>query len=90
MKFDEDTTEAIAASTYDMIVIDCIPFEANNTDFPMAEVIEKWHSAAHPKLMIAYIDIRQAEDYRTYWQIGDPDGWEGMTSTGSRPARPRA
>jgi cysteinyl-tRNA synthetase, unknown class len=89
VNLDEDTIDAIEASTYDMVVIDFIPSEANNTDFPMAEVVETWHSAAHPKLVIAYIDIGQAEDYRTYWQpgweigdphwivSGDPDGWEG-------------
>jgi endo-alpha-1,4-polygalactosaminidase (GH114 family) len=55
----------------------------------MAEVIAQLHNAPHPKLVIAYIDIGQAEEFRTYWQPGwgignpewivalDPDGWEG-------------
>ena len=48
-----------------------------------------WHGTDHPKLVIAHIDIGEAEDYRTYWQPGwgienpewiaghDPDDWEG-------------
>ena len=79
----------IAASDYELVVLDFIPSEAENTDFPMAEVIDWLHGAAVPKLVIAYVDIGQAEDYRTYWQPGwrigdpdwiaggDPDGWEG-------------
>ena len=85
----EDTIAQIEESTHDMIVIDFIPSEAYNTDFPMAEVVARFHNAAHPKLVMAYIDTGQAEDYRTYWQegwkigdpewiiAGDPDGWEG-------------
>lgn len=83
------TVDRIVASTYDMVVLDFIPSEEDNTDFPMATVVERLHSAPHPKLVLAYIDIGQAEEYRTYWdpdwRIGDPewivgsdpDGWEG-------------
>ena len=79
----------IAASEYDMVVLDFIPSERDNTDYPMAEVVTRLHNAPRPKLVIAYIDIGQAENYRTYWQPGwrvgnpewivgaDPDGWEG-------------
>ncbi len=84
-----ETVEQIAASSYDMVVIDYIPSEANNTDYPIDEVVAAFHTATPPKLVLAYIDIGQAEDYRTYWRsdwtIGDPawitgadpDGWEG-------------
>ena len=76
-------------STRDMAVIDYIPSEADNADHPICEVIAAWHGADHPKLVIAHIDIGEAEDYRTYWQPGwgienpewiaghDPDDWEG-------------
>ncbi|MFQ5613250.1 MAG: cellulase family glycosylhydrolase [Anaerolineae bacterium] len=84
-----ETVDRIADSTYDMVVLDFIPSEANNTGYPMAEVVERLHNAPQPKLVVAYIDIGQAEDYRTYWQPGwgigepewivalDPDGWQG-------------
>lgn len=85
----ESTIEKIVNSDYDLVVLDNIPTERNNQDFPMKEPIRRLHAAPKPKLVLAYIDIGQAEDYRTYWQpewrIGnpdwitalDPDGWEG-------------
>jgi len=97
VNLEPEMVNQIAASDYDMVVLDFIPSEANNTDYPMADVIAQLHNAPHhfdcaqckPKLVIAYIDTGQAEEYRTYWQaswgIGnpqwivgaDPDGWEG-------------
>jgi len=92
-----EMVKQIATSAYDMVVLDFIPSEENNTDYPMADVIAQLHNApdhfdcaqCKPKLVIAYIDIGQAEEFRTYWQPGwgignpewivalDPDGWEG-------------
>lgn len=88
VNLDDDMVEQIVDSSYDMVVIDFITSEENNTDYPLEELIQVLHDAPHPKLVIAYIDIGQAESYRTYWQddwtIGDPewiisadpDGWE--------------
>ena len=84
-----EVVDQITGSAYEMIVIDYIPSEESNVDYPIGGVIEAWHAAEIPKLVIAYIDIGEAEDYRTYWQAGwrigdpewiiagDPDGWEG-------------
>ena len=81
--------ERVAASEYDMVVLDFIPSEQNNTDYPISDIVAQLHDAPHPKLVMAYIDIGQAEEFRTYWQPGwgigqpewilgaDPDGWEG-------------
>jgi cysteinyl-tRNA synthetase len=89
VNIDEYVIDSIAESEYDMIVVDFISSESNNTDFELEEMITYWHTAEHPKLVIAYIDIGQAEDFRTYWEpdwqigdpewivSGDPDGWEG-------------
>jgi len=89
VNLEPEMLERIAASEYDMVVLDFILSEENNTDYPIAEVVAQLHNAPHPKLAIAYIDIGQAEEYRTYWHsdwsIGnpewivgaDPDGWEG-------------
>ena len=72
-----------------MVVIEPLVTEKENTDFPIANLVARLHYASHPKLVIAYIDIGQAEEWRTYWRpdwrIGDPDwiiatdpdGWEG-------------
>ena len=79
--------EQVAGSSYDLVVIDFIPSERWNTDFPIADVVAGWQTAPHRKLVLAYVDIGQAESYRTYWQPGwrvghpdwivaeDPDGW---------------
>ena len=89
VNLEDETVDQIVSSDYEMVVIDNIPSEENNTDYPMGSVIKRLHEADHPKLVIAYIDIGQAEDFRTYWQPGwgvgdpewiaggDPDGWEG-------------
>lgn len=76
-------------SDYDMIVMEPIFTDESNIDFDIATHVDNLHNAIHPKLTIAYIDIGQAEDWRTYFQQGwgignpswivanDPDGWEG-------------
>ncbi len=46
-----NTVDMIEASDHDLVVLDFIPSEANNTDFPMAEVVRRLHDAAHPKLV---------------------------------------
>jgi len=89
VNLETEVVEQIANSSYDMMVLDFIASESSNTDYPMSEVINQLHKAEHPKLVLAYIDIGEAEEYRTYWQSGwgignpewiaglDPDGWEG-------------
>jgi cysteinyl-tRNA synthetase len=88
VNLESETVDRITASSYDMVVIDFITSEAWNRDYPLGEVIEAWHNAEHPKLVLAYIDIGEAEAYRDYWHpewgVGnpswiageDPDGWE--------------
>ena len=85
----ETELQKMIDSQYDMVVLEPIFTDESNTDYAMAAHINQLHNASHTKLAIAYIDIGQAEDWRTYWQpdwgIGnpswivanDPDGWEG-------------
>ena len=84
-----DLVEQIRNSTYELIVLDFIPSENNNTRYPMADVVWQLRNAPRPKQVVAYIDIGQAERHRTYyrqgWRVGnprwivadDPDGWRG-------------
>ncbi|MDH3754100.1 MAG: endo alpha-1,4 polygalactosaminidase [Acidimicrobiia bacterium] len=89
VNLDAATVDEIVESDHDMVVLDFIPSEQQNTDYPMADVVERLHEADGERLVLAYVDIGQAEDYRVYWEpdwrIGDPDwivaddpdGWEG-------------
>jgi cysteinyl-tRNA synthetase len=82
---EDSVIDQIAASDYDMVVLDYIPSVAGDEDYPMKEVVDRLH--ATDKLALAYIDIGEAESYRVYWQDdwhignpawivgGDPDGW---------------
>ena len=88
---DQDIFHQVINSSYDMVVMEAIFTEKNSTDEEgdVKTLIAKMHNAPHPKLVIAYIDIGQAEDFRSYWKAGwkvgnpewivgeDPDGWEG-------------
>lgn len=86
---DYSTIQMIIDSTYEMVVLEPIFTEKENSDFPIADVISDLHNAQNPKIVLAYLDIGQAEEWRTYWQPGwgignpswivanDPDGWEG-------------
>ncbi len=86
---DEQAADLVAASEHDLVVLDFIPSERGNAGYPMAQVVDQLQNAPNSKLVLAYINIGEAEDYRTYWQDGwragdpgwiaglDPDGWEG-------------
>ena len=79
----------ISASAYDMVVVEPIFTERENTDFQVAEMVRRLKGKQGKRLVIAYIDIGEAEEWRTYWKRGwrigspkwivanDPDGWEG-------------
>lgn len=83
-KFDQ-----MAKSPYDLLVIEPIFTEAENRDFPINQVIKTLKSQHPDRLILAYIDIGEAEEWRYYWQQGwkigspewivadDPDGWDG-------------
>ena len=83
----DDVIEQVVASDYDMVVIDPIITERDSTDHDIQSAVNAIQESG--KIVIAYIDIGQAEDYRIYWQndwqVGDPewivsedpDGWTG-------------
>jgi uncharacterized protein (TIGR01370 family) len=85
------TVNQIGASAYDMAVIDDIATLSWNRSLDVRPMVS--YLKAKPdggrRLVISYLNIGQAEDYRTYfpeiwkthppsWLIGaDPEGWEG-------------
>jgi cysteinyl-tRNA synthetase len=82
----DDVIEQVIDSEYDMVVMDAMVTERDSQDYDIEATVHALQDAG--KLVIAYIDIGQAESYRAYWQadwrIGDPewivgedpDGWE--------------
>ena len=85
----EAPLQRIAESAYDLIVLEPLFTEREQAEFPIADLVAKLHAAPHSKLVIAYLNVGQAEAWRSYWQpswrvghpvwiVGeDPDGWEG-------------
>jgi cysteinyl-tRNA synthetase len=79
--------DALVDSHYDMLVIDDVSTVVEDEDYDMKAAVEKLKKSG--KIVIAYIDIGEAEDYRWYWEKGwkvgnpefietiDPDGWSG-------------
>lgn len=80
--FDLDAIlEDIVSSDYDMVVIEPIFTEKENENYDIKDAVEKIKGSPGAnlpnKIVIAYIDVGQAEAYRYYWKsgwrIGDPD-----------------
>lgn len=85
--------QKLAESHYDMLVVDDTRSIAGLTSYDMKAFVTLLHSSlgssGQPKLVLAYMDIGEAENYRWYWQSGwavgnpdwivaiDPDGWAG-------------
>ena len=85
------TVEKIAASDHDMVVVDFLPSQPNFTEEHMRAIVQTLSRKANGdrRIVIAYLNVGQAESYRRYWKKGwhvgkpswilghDPDGWEG-------------
>lgn len=89
----DDIVDRIVGSSYDLVVIDPIVTMKDARNYDIRAAVEE--ISASPggrldhKVVVAYVDIGQAESYRYYWQEGwrvgspawiagdDPDLWEG-------------
>jgi len=87
LHFDLDAIlEDLIDSAYDMVVIEPIFTEKENEDYNIKEAVRRIKSSPAAnlanKLVLAYIDIGEAESYRYYWKkgwkIGDPDFIAGL------------
>lgn len=87
-----DAMDRLIASRYELVVIDNVRTvrDADGAccaSYDQAGDVRRLKESG--KIVIAYIDIGEAEDYRMYWRSGwrpgnpswiigpDPDGWEG-------------
>ena len=68
---------AIKGTNYDLLIMDL--FSAGSQAFTLTETTElKQKANGGTRLLIAYMSIGEAEDYRYYWQEGwekDPPAW---------------
>jgi len=81
--------QPLVDSHYDLLVIDQTRSVTDLQNYNDALLVSKLKSSSNhvggSKLVVAYIDVGQAEDYRWYWPLtdsslitgNDPDGWEG-------------
>jgi uncharacterized protein (TIGR01370 family) len=67
---------AASATRYDLVVMDYAADGSESTEFPASDIHELKHSSGGEKIVLAYMSIGEAEDYRFYWQSdwipGDP------------------
>ena len=76
-ELDSGTVERIAASDYDMVVVDDIATLSWNAGLDMRATVERLKSRPvgqtnRRRLAISYLNIGQAEDYRVYF----PESWK--------------
>ncbi len=81
--------DLLADTDYDMLVVEPgdtfkpdpdDPDFSYDTDYIVSQLSQK--TAGDPRILLAYIDIGEAEDYRTYWQ----DSW--VAPEGTNPGDP--
>jgi cysteinyl-tRNA synthetase len=62
----------LVASRYDMLVLEPTNTDRNNSSFDGKGMVQKLHAtngkSGHKRLVIAYIDIGEAESWRYYWK----------------------
>lgn len=76
---EDGAVEALAESEYDMLVVEPTYTNQGSEDFDVEGMVDQLHKKPDGsyRLVIAYIDIGEAEDYRTYWE----DNWVAPTET---------
>ncbi len=65
---EESAVEALAKSRYDLIVIEPTNTNRHDADFDSAAAVRRIKAGRPGRIVLAYIDIGEAESYRTYWQ----------------------
>ncbi|MFQ5859237.1 MAG: hypothetical protein ACE5LU_26860 [Anaerolineae bacterium] len=60
----------IGDTAYDLMVMDYSTDESETGEFTGAQIHAFKHSSGGEKIVLAYMSIGEAEDYRFYWQSG--------------------
>lgn len=62
---------AVRETCYDLVIIDYSSDGGEASEFTAAEIAALADAAAGPKIVLSYMSIGEAEEYRFYWR----DGW---------------
>jgi len=62
--------QAIARSAFDMVVIDYSSTGDAHGEYTAAQIASLRANPAQPKIVLSYLSIGEAEDYRFYWHEG--------------------
>lgn len=78
--YEYDAIDALAETSYDMLVVEP-GFNFSEYPYDVEYLVDqlKTKPDGEPRIVLAYIDIGQAEDYRDYWQ----DDWIAPSRTSS-------
>jgi len=93
---DPSATERLVAAPVDLLVVDAIQTQRGLEQFAMRQLVRRIQRvrgpSGHHRLCLAYLNVGQAEDYRTYWQeswslptestAGQPDFLLGLDADG--------
>jgi cysteinyl-tRNA synthetase len=66
---------ALASSDYDMLIVEPTATTHDNPDFDMKRMVAQLHQGKPRRIVLAYLNIGQAESYRDYW----PKNWVAPT-----------
>ena len=77
---EEGAVDALVDSDYELIVVEPVRSVKEAEGFDTAGMVSRLHSEG--KLVLAYLDVGEAEDYRTYWG----DDW--VAPTADQPGQP--
>jgi cysteinyl-tRNA synthetase, unknown class len=78
----DGAVDALVASRYDLLVLEPTRTDRSSTEFDAAVMVKRLHASPasigeRTKLVVAYIDIGEAEDWRYYWT----EDWVAPTDT---------
>ena len=79
----KSAVEALAGSPYDLLVVEPMGTYRAAKDFDMKGMVSRFHAGKRGRVVLAYLDLGQADSNRAYWQKswkppgpdqkGDPD-----------------
>jgi cysteinyl-tRNA synthetase len=61
---------ALARSPYDLLVVEPTATVKDSEAFDMRGMVAALHAGKPGRLVLAYLDVGEAEEYRTYWEKG--------------------